>query len=104
MTDHCYVAANNLSRVQRFLIWLFPARYLAIPEDTEGFAPSYMVTQVITHLDWKDRLRVLVSGVVHCETRTKTDVIVNKMVSESIVYVMPPAPHVHPPWSRHDRR
>jgi hypothetical protein len=92
MTDHCYVAADEPTILHRFLARLFPARYLLeIPEDTEGFAPSYIVTKVVSHLDWKDRLRVLISGNVHCETRTKTDVIVNKMVSESVVYVMPPS-------------
>ena len=69
---------------------LFPAQWVQIPEDLEGYAPSYIVTRVVSHLDWKDRLRVLWSGRLAVETQTKTDVVVNKMVSQSVVYVLPP--------------
>jgi hypothetical protein len=90
MTDHCYVTADDRTLLERFVDRLFPARHLDIPEDLEGFAPSYMVTGVFARLDWQDRLRLLVSGKLHVEIRTKTDVIVSKMVSQSVVYVLPP--------------
>lgn len=90
MTDHCYVAIDAPTPLQRLWRRLFPARHREIPENLEGFAPSYMVTDVRIHLDWADRLRVLASGNLRVETTTKTDVIVNKMVSQSTVTVLPP--------------
>lgn len=86
-----YVAADTRSRMERLIGRFFPARRVEIPEDLEGYAPSYIMTRVISHLDWKDRLRVLCSGRLAVETQTKTDVVVNKMVSQSVVYVLPPS-------------
>jgi hypothetical protein len=85
-----YVSAYTPSFRQRLLWRLFPTRSVPIPEDTDGFAPSYIMTRVISNLDWKDRLRVLLSGRLAVETQTKTDVVVSKMVSQSVVYVLPP--------------
>jgi hypothetical protein len=86
-----YVSADTRSRMQKLLARIFPTRRVEIPEDLEGFAPSYIMTRVVSTLDWKDRLRVLWSGRLAVETQTKTDVVVNKMVSQSVVYVLPPA-------------
>lgn len=69
---------------------LFPQRWEPAPEDLEGFAPSYLVTGVEAVFDWKDRLRLLVSGRLRVEIRTKTDVIVRKTESTSVVCVLPP--------------
>lgn len=88
-----YVAADTRTWLQKFWSRLYPQAHVPIPEDLEGFAPSYMVTGVVTHLDWKDRLRVLVSGNLRVEIQTKTDVIVTKMVSQSAVSVLPPGRH-----------
>lgn len=90
MTDHCYVAIDAPTLLERLWRRLFPGRYREIPEDLEGFAPSYMMTDVRIRLDWADRLRVLVSGNLRVETTTKTDVIVSKMDSQSVVCVLPP--------------
>lgn len=75
---------------KRLLCRLFPARRPEIPEDLDGWATSYMQTHVVWHADWCDRLRVLVSGKVHVQTNTKTDVDVKRMQSWSAVYVEPP--------------
>lgn len=88
-----YYAADNRPLWKRWLSRLFPQQYLPIPEDLEGFAASYMVTGVVAHLDWKDRLRVLVSGNLRVEIQTKTDVIVTTMVSTSLMSVLPPGKH-----------
>lgn len=59
-------------------------------EYAEGFAPSWLVTGVVCHLDWRDRLRVLVSGNLHVECALKTDVVVERSRSTSAVSVLPP--------------
>ncbi len=69
---------------------LFPTRGLPVPDNTEGFADSYMRTHVVINLDWADRVRILVSGNMHVHTATKTDVPVSRMSSESAVWVDPP--------------
>lgn len=90
MTDYAFIAADQRTRFQRLVERMFPGRWNSPPEDLEGFAPSYMVTEVIAVLDWKDRLRVLVSGKMKVSTQIKTDVIVHKMISQSAVYVLSP--------------
>lgn len=85
----CY-GLQPLTFWQRVANRFFPQRHEPAPEDLEGFAPSYMVTDVYAVLDWKDRLRVLVSGRLRIETRTKTDVIVGRSESTSVVNVLPP--------------
>lgn len=63
---------------------LFPRQHLDVPKE-----PS-LLTVVHVHLDWKDRLRVLVSGHVLVETRTVTDVPVARAKSTSTVSVLAP--------------
>lgn len=75
---------------RRWIAQLFPSKAVPIPDGLEGFAPSYMVTHVVSVLDWRDRLRVLVSGRIHVEIKTKTDVVVSEMHSESVLYVEAP--------------
>src|ERR1700678_741778 len=87
----CFVAADTRTPIRRFVDGLFPGRYLEIPEDLEGYAPSYIRTGVIAVFDWKDRLRLLVSGKICMRIQTKTDVIVTKMVSTSEFSVLPPS-------------
>lgn len=88
--NEAYAAPDQRSRWQRLKTRLFPARRVPIPEDLEGWAPSYIETHVVSVLDWKDRLRALVSGRIHVQTRTKTDVVVSKMAADSVIYVEAP--------------
>ncbi len=85
-----FVARDERPLWQRVVAHLFPSRRIDPPEDLVGFAPSYMVTEVIIHLDWVDRLRLIASGKMAVRTQTKTDVSVAKMVSASVAYVLPP--------------
>lgn len=57
----------------RALAWLFPRPVLADMPEMDGLVPGYLETHVITHFDWKDRLRILVAGRHHVCLRTKTD-------------------------------
>ena len=55
-----------------------------------GFAEGYIVVESVTHFDWKDRLRILVSGRVQIEHAIKTDVAVMRSLVETDVAVLPP--------------
>jgi hypothetical protein len=85
-----FYAPDTRNWWQRLLSRMFPARSVPIPEDLDGWAPSYMQTHVVATLDWRDRLRVLVSGKVHIQTNTKTDVPVGRMHSDSAVWAEAP--------------
>jgi hypothetical protein len=59
-------------------------------EHLEGFAASWLMTDTRIRLDWKDRLRVLLSGNLMVSCATKTDHPVGKCFSRSAVSVMAP--------------
>jgi hypothetical protein len=59
-------------------------------DEEPGFAPGALITDTVVHLDFLDRLRVLIGGRLRIEVSTKTDVLVKKSKSMSAVGVMPP--------------
>lgn len=65
----------------------FEWRMMEPPE--EGFAPGALHTETHVLLDWKDRLRVLVTGHIGIDVYTKTDVPVKRARSRSDVAVLP---------------
>lgn len=67
---------------------LFEWRTMDPPE--KGFAPSCLHTETHCVLDWRDRLRVLLTGHVLVDVWTKTDVEVKKSYSRSQIAVLPP--------------
>jgi hypothetical protein len=85
-----FYAPDTRNWFQRLLARTFPAKLAPRLEDKEGWAPGYMITEVVASLDWRDRLRVLVSGKVHVSTSTRTDVNVSKVHSETAVWVDAP--------------
>lgn len=56
----------------------------------EGFALGVFHTETHIRLDWKDRLRVLLSGHLVLDAYSKTDVTVNKAMTLSEVSVLRP--------------
>lgn len=56
-------------------------------EDTPDFAAGALMTDVVVRLSFTDRLRVLLTGWLHVQQHTKTDVIVNRAESRSTVRV-----------------
>lgn len=56
----------------------------------EGFAEGCIIVESVTHFDWKDRLRILVSGKVSSEHAIKTDVVVLRSRVTTDVAVLPP--------------
>lgn len=74
---------------------VYPRVSLPEPELEAGLAPNglaagYLVSRVVIRFDWKDRLRILVSGRVEVQVQTTTDVFVRAAVSKSVVNVLPP--------------
>jgi hypothetical protein len=68
----------------------FGHAFVPAPEDSEGFATGCLTTESTIVLDWKDRLRVLLSGRVSHYLRTQTDVPVTTARSISDARVLPP--------------
>ena len=89
-TGGAFYAPDTRNWWQRLLARLFPSQPRPHLEDVEGMAPGYLRTEVVAHLDWVDRLRVLVSGKVHISTSMRTDVNVIKVHGESAVWVEAP--------------
>lgn len=56
--------------------------------ETPGFSPGSLCTDVNVHLDFGDRMRLLLTGWLEVEVRTKTDGLVNKAKSLSGVRIL----------------
>lgn len=82
------------SRSQRLWCWFGfgEARAERPDEDelSEGWAPSWFIIGTKARLDWKDRIRVLISGKVMIEQAVKTDVIIGRSRSTSAFSVLRP--------------
>jgi hypothetical protein len=59
-------------------------------DDRDGFAPGALITRNTIYLDWRDRLRMLVTGRLELVVASKTDKVVGQAVSWSRVSVLPP--------------
>jgi len=70
--------------------WLYSVPMWPNAFDVEGFVPGVLTTGVDVNLTWRERLGVLVSGRMHVEVQTKTDVQVGKMVARAVAFVVPP--------------
>ncbi|KXV20627.1 hypothetical protein [Gluconobacter japonicus] len=56
----------------------------------EGMAPGFFVTNVRVVFDWKDRLRTLVSGKIHVEVVSQTNLTVARAATRAATKVMRP--------------
>lgn len=61
----------------------------------DGFVPGYLITRTVATIDWRDRLRLLVSGRLEVEVATQTDVLVRKSRSSADIGVLPPGKEPH---------
>lgn len=89
-TVGAFMAPDPRTRMQRLTRRLFPTRCLQPAEDRDGFTPGEVSLSLVVMFDWKDRLRILVSGCLRVETRSQTDVPVNRIESRSAIYVESP--------------
>ncbi len=83
---------NYNTRFWRFMFWLFPVRAAGVPEgDPAKYKSGHvMTTRIVAHIDWKDRIRILVSGQIAVETNSRTSSPVRHAISSSVVFVLPP--------------
>lgn len=65
--------------------------------ETPQWAPGQISTSAYAVLDWRDRLRVLISGRIKTATAIKTDVVVVQTYSECAFSVLPPGAPM--PWN-----
>jgi hypothetical protein len=56
----------------------------------EGWAPGWFIVETRAHLDWKDRLRILVSGNLMVQQAIKTDVPIARSRSTSDIKILRP--------------
>ena len=59
-------------------------------EEAEGWAESWFIVVTRAHLDWKDRLRLLISGNLMIDHAIKTDVPIGRSQATSAISVLPP--------------
>lgn len=59
-------------------------------DEAKGFAPGWMVIDLYIDLDWRDRLRALISGKMMVQCAHKTDKPVSTCFTLSDVKVLPP--------------
>lgn len=59
-------------------------------EDYPQLAPGALSLDTYLHFDWKDRIRLLISGNAMVSVRCKTNVIIDHAVSLSRTSVLPP--------------
>lgn len=60
------------------------------PQTGDWFVPSVFSTHTIVRIDWKDRLRILLSGRVEVICFSKMNVVVNRAESRSEFVVLAP--------------
>ena len=60
------------------------------PKPSDWFVPGVLTTGTWIKLDWRDRLRLLLSGTLLVETYTRTDVEVRRCESRNAIGIMAP--------------
>ena len=63
----------------------------ADPGPDDWFVPGVLSTRTVVHVDWRDRLRLLLSGKCEVATYTRTNVAVARGETRSLFSVLPPA-------------
>ena len=71
-------------------IFFPPAAPLDVPEEMPGYVPGSMSINCGVRLDWRDRLRLLISGKIRIEIRVKTNVEVSNLKSFMRFWAAPP--------------
>jgi hypothetical protein len=68
----------------------FKWAFIAYDDELEGAAPACIMSEITTVWDWRDRLRILVSGKSSVMIRTYTEVSVDILKVEVATGVIPP--------------
>lgn len=76
---------------QRLMIWFFPYNHEELPDEQEGMSYGVNITTLV-NLDWKDRIRVLISGAVLVEIRKFTENNPGMQADYAKVSILQPGP------------
>lgn len=69
----------------------FGTCHASFDEDEHSeMAEACLTAGAYCYIDWKDRLRLLVSGKLMVDIAIKTDVIVRKSIAKSNISILPP--------------
>ena len=79
-------------RVERFLGFgtCSSPRFEDVSDHDPKWAAGYLESEVTIFLDWKDRLRLIVSGKLMVSTSIKTSAFVERSMAKSNISVLPP--------------
>lgn len=84
----CHSAPDTRTKLEKFRDRLFPSRYCPPPEPPDFVNwQDCLHGQTISTLDWKDRLRVLFTGIVIINFKTLTEHPVGKTLSSAVCYI-----------------
>jgi hypothetical protein len=78
---------------ERFWRWLGFTEPIGpeMPDEMEGYAAGYLMHEVTIVLDWKDRLRALISGTARIRIKAFTDVRISRSWSRAEMRFLPPS-------------
>lgn len=85
----CAAPAQTPTLRERLMRRLFPARHLAAPDQTEEF-PAWMRHEIYILADWKDRLRLLVSGRARATLFVELEIDPGATRTKTTFWVAPP--------------
>ena len=97
VNGRCFYSEYKPTRRERFWRWAgFRRAHTEAPnsfEEIEGFAPGSITTNVVCHVGWLDRFRLLLTGMAEVQIRTMTNVTVDRAVSVSAMSILSPGDH-----------
>lgn len=88
--EHAFAAVSRPTIWQRLGFGRAGQEYFDDLEGDPRYCESRLVTETVVHLDWKDRVRLLLVGRLHVVTCSKTDVPIERAVSRARASVMQP--------------
>lgn len=84
-TDTAQYAPDSRTRIEKFADSLFPAQWCDLPDAPASYADCLHVETNIV-FDWKDRIRILVTGKVAVRSKVVTEKPVGASVASSVAY------------------
>ncbi|MDE2469422.1 MAG: hypothetical protein KGL35_11915 [Bradyrhizobium sp.] len=61
-----------------------------VEDEASEWAPAWHIVAVRIHLDWKDRIRTLISGNLMVESCLQTDVPIGRSKAATEIGILPP--------------
>lgn len=84
-----YFVEHQWTRRERFMFWLWPKNYKALPKAPRSHK-DVLTVRTVCVLGFIDRLRILVSGRLFVESRTVCENEVGQMATAVTMFVLKP--------------